>query len=205
MTQLESLVGLGRVSGPGHWGFGDCLELGVPGLGVLTWEESKSHLALWAVTSQPLFLGNDVRPGFMQQRLLDILLNEDMLTVNQEYSTAHRFAGDRIWTAAVGREVWAKPLPGGRVGAVLFNRNGTTSQCDVHAPPYSGSLEAPCDDNATEAAGAQSLVLSFDTLPIEWLIPGGDEQLHSGGVGSGGSGMTAVCQVRDGCSRRQWM
>ena len=128
----------------------------------------------------------------MQQRLLDILLNEDMLTVNQEYSTAHRFAGDRIWTAAVGREVWAKPLPGGRVGVVLFNRNGTTSRCDVHAPPYSGSLEAPCDDNATEAAGAQSLVLSFDTLPMEWLIPGGDEQLHSGGVGSGGSGVVVA-------------
>ena len=133
----------------------------------------------------------------MQQRLLDILLNEDMLAVNQEYSTVHRFAGDRIWTGAVGREVWAKPLPGGRVGAVLFNRNGTTSRCDVHASPYSGSLEAPCDDNATEASGAQSLVLPFETLPMEWLIPGGDDPLHSGGVGSGGGGMTVVCQVRD--------
>ena len=25
MVQVESLVGLGNVSGPGHWGFGDCL------------------------------------------------------------------------------------------------------------------------------------------------------------------------------------
>jgi hypothetical protein len=65
-------------------GFGDCLELGIPGLGVLTWEESKTHLALFAVTSQPLFLGNDVRPGYMQQRLVDILTNEDMLVVNQQ-------------------------------------------------------------------------------------------------------------------------
>ena len=31
MVQQESLVGLGAISGPGQWGFGDCLELGVPG------------------------------------------------------------------------------------------------------------------------------------------------------------------------------
>ena len=56
----------------------DCLELGVPCS--LTWEESKTHLALFAVTSQPLFLGNDVRAEYMAQRLTDILGNEDMLT-----------------------------------------------------------------------------------------------------------------------------
>ena len=56
MGQVESLVGLGKISGPGHWGFADCLELGVPGLGVLTWEESKSHLALVrAETARRLF------------------------------------------------------------------------------------------------------------------------------------------------------
>jgi hypothetical protein len=46
MVQIDSLVGLGDVSGPGHWGFADSLELGVPGYGVLTWEESKTHLAM---------------------------------------------------------------------------------------------------------------------------------------------------------------
>ena len=48
--------------------------------------------------------------------------NPDMLAVNQNYSG---YAGDRVWTEAVGKEVWAKPLPGGRVGVVVFNRNGT--------------------------------------------------------------------------------
>ena len=190
MTQVESLVGLGTVSGPGQWGFGDCLELGVPGGGILTWEESKSHLALYAVTSQPLFLGNDVRPGYMQQRLLDILLNKDMLAVNQQY---HGFAGDRMWTAAVGREVWAKPLPGGRAGVVLFNRNGTTSSCDVIDSPYSGSLKVPCDDNATESSGAQTLSLAFDVLPSQWLLDdeqgGPPQRAHEAGAIS--------CEVRD--------
>lgn len=52
------MVGMGSISRPGAWAFPDCLELGVPGSGVLTWEESKSHLALYAVTSAPLILGS---------------------------------------------------------------------------------------------------------------------------------------------------
>merc|ERR1712139_86607 len=110
-------------------GFGDCLELGIPSggdflfhggkCGGLTWEESKTHLAIYAVTSQPLFLGNDIRPGFMQPRLLDLMLNRDMLAVNQQYTG---FAGDRMWTGAVGKEIWAKPLPNHRTAVVLFNR-----------------------------------------------------------------------------------
>ena len=62
--------------------FPDCLELGVPGGGSLTWEESKSVLALFAVTSSPLILGNDARKGRMQQRLVDLLTNPDMIAVS---------------------------------------------------------------------------------------------------------------------------
>ena len=56
------MVGMGSISRPGAWAFPDCLELGVPGSGVLTWEESKSHLALYAVTSAPLILGTTRNP-----------------------------------------------------------------------------------------------------------------------------------------------
>lgn len=151
MQQLESMAGLGTVSGPGHWGFGDCLELGVPCS--LTWGQSKSHLALWAVTSNPLFLSNDVREGSIQTRLIDILGNDDMLAVNQEYTS---FAGDRMWSQAPGREVWAKPLKHGRVGAVVFNRNGSTPKCPNHAgTTHNGTrypaaaITCPCNDNIT--------------------------------------------------------
>ena len=83
---------------------------------MLTWEESKSHMALYAITSQPLFISNDVRPGHVQKRLLDMLTNRDMLAVNQEWAG---FAGNRLWSAPVGQELWAKPLPGRRVAALL--------------------------------------------------------------------------------------
>ena len=58
MVEVESLATQGHISRPGAWSFPDCMELGVPGGGSLTWEESKSVLALFAVTSSPLILGN---------------------------------------------------------------------------------------------------------------------------------------------------
>jgi hypothetical protein len=146
---------------PGGFGGG---RLGVPGDGVLTWEESKAHLALYAVTSSPLILGNgeqnarpaqlthalaqltynapsanartcltDPREGFMQQRLVDLLLNPDMLRVNQLWAG---FAGDRVWSKPVGRECWAKPL-GGLAVAV------PTSQPTEHSRSSSSSTRCP--------------------------------------------------------------
>ena len=49
MDELESLVGLGGISQPGSWGFPDYMQLGVPMVGSLTWEESKTLLSIWAV------------------------------------------------------------------------------------------------------------------------------------------------------------
>ncbi len=111
MVEVESLANQGQISRPGSWSFPDCLELGVPGGGSLTWEESKSVLALFAVTSSPLILGNDPRKGRMQQRLVELLTNPDMIAVNQQYSTVAGFAGGRISSSAPAKELWAKPLP----------------------------------------------------------------------------------------------
>ena len=152
------------------------MELGVPGDGVLTWEESKAHLALYAVTSAPLILGNDPREGFMQQRLVDLLLNAEMLRVNQLWAG---FAGDRVWSKPVGKECWAKPLPELAVAVVLFNRNGSTPRCIAKR-----AIEAPCNHWASAnltANGAQSIELPFDTLPRAWLLGDGgvdDKDIH---------------------------
>ena len=54
---------------------GTTAQVGTPGQGVLTWEESKSNLALFAVTSSPLILGNDPREGRIQERLVDLFSN----------------------------------------------------------------------------------------------------------------------------------
>jgi hypothetical protein len=100
MVEVESMATQGEISRPGAWSFPDALELGTPGYNTLTWcvcvsrewlccasvmvccvcrEEAKSNLALFAVSSSPLFLGNDPREGRMQDRLVGLLLNKDML------------------------------------------------------------------------------------------------------------------------------
>ena len=187
LLEMESLVGLGTFSRPGSWGFGDGLEIGHPGVGTLTWEESKTHLAIWAVASSPLLLGNDVRPGRVQQRVLALLKNPDMLAVNQAYSKEHSFAGDRMWSAPVGQELWAKPLGEGVVGVVLFNRDGDACTNATKYNPYhrnvtcgkpGGSkcctsdgdpMDAPCTDDPELSTGAQVMALDYSVLPMAWF------------------------------------
>ena len=122
------------------------------------------------------------RPGHVQPRLLSLLKNKMMLRVNQQYAG---FAGDRIWSAPVGREIWAKPLPTKHeVAVLLFNRNGTTSDCSVR-----DSIDCPCDDDPSAAQGAQDMTLDFDLmLPRGWILEG-----------STPSGVTGVlsCDVSD--------
>jgi hypothetical protein len=193
MMQLESLVGMGRISGPGHWAFPDALELGVPGGGVLTFEESKSHLALWSVTSSPLFIANDLRPGYVQDRLLGILRNPTMMAVNQGYDG---FAGDRIATEATGKEIWAKPLRNHTTAVVLFNRNGTTYKCMA-----ASSIEAPCDDVPNATSGAQAITLLFDQLADHTYLsplPAAEALKLSTTTASGGRGSGAIaCDIVD--------
>lgn len=103
MIEVESMANQGPISHPGAWSFPDCSELGTPGMGTLTWEESKSVLALFAVTSSPILLGNDPRPHMMQQRLVELYLNKDMLAINQQYAQGH--AGGRVLTRPGEHEV----------------------------------------------------------------------------------------------------
>ena len=189
MVEVESLAMQGHISRPGSWSFPDCMELGVPGAGSLTWQESMSVLALFAVTSSPLMLGNDARKGKMQQRLVDLLTNPVMLSVNQVYDAQHAFAGGRIATFAPARELWGKPLGNGTVAVVLLNRGGKAigehvegagplpPHCkDPKKPECTGCFLAsdqpqlsPCDDNITASSGAQTLTLNLDQIPKEWL------------------------------------
>lgn len=193
MNMVDSMATVGEFSRPGAWTFPDCLEIGVPGDFTLTWEETKSNLALFAVTSSPLFLGNDPRPGRMQKRLIELLLNPDMLSVNQQYNQKIGYAGGRLWSALYGKELWAKPLvkPTHSVAVVLFNRAGTvigevpkgtsplppychnsTSQngpCTGCFLDYDKPWLSPCNDNVTASVGAQLFEFYFNTLPHSWI------------------------------------
>ena len=183
MIETEAMSNQGTISRPGAWSFPDCLELGVPGYGSFTWNEAQAVLALFAVTSAPLMLGNDARPGRMQQRLVDLLTNVDLLAVNSWYNEEEKFAGGRIWSTPPGKEMWSKPLDNATAAVVLINRGGLASgnalgkRSDAFAP-FAGCFDlhgradailSPCNDNVTASHGAQTIRLDLSQIPRSWL------------------------------------
>ena len=66
-------------AGPGGWNDPDMLEVGNDGL---TYEEEKTHFALWTVAKSPLILGCDLDKLTPEQ--FDIISNTEMIAVNQD-------------------------------------------------------------------------------------------------------------------------
>ncbi|MDB5691748.1 MAG: glycoside hydrolase family 27 protein [Alphaproteobacteria bacterium] len=100
-------------AGPGHWNDPDMLEIGNGGL---TNTEYRSHFSLWAMMAAPLIAGNDV--AAMSDATKAILLNREVIAIDQDPLgvQGHRVAKDG------DREIWLKPLSGGRQALLLFNR-----------------------------------------------------------------------------------
>ena len=65
----------------GFWGHGDWDMLEV-GNGALTYEESRSHFALWAALKSPLIIGT--RLEGIKSEILAILKNKELLAFNQD-------------------------------------------------------------------------------------------------------------------------
>jgi alpha-galactosidase len=65
--------------GPGAWLDPDMLEVGNGGL---TYDESKTHFALWALAKSPLLLGNDLHT--MNQAILQVITNRHLIALHQD-------------------------------------------------------------------------------------------------------------------------
>jgi len=109
-------------AGPGHWNDPDMLQVGNGGM---TDAEERSHFSLWAIMAAPLFAGNDITN--MDARVRDILLNEEVISIDQDKLgiQGHRVRQDG------DREVWSKPLADGSRAVVLFNRGPQTVEIAV--------------------------------------------------------------------------
>ena len=105
-------------AGPGHWNDPDMLEVGNGGLNI---EESRSHMALWAMLSAPLLLGNDLRKATPET--LGVLGNREVIAIDQDSlgKPARRVAR----TGQV--ELWVRSLSGGDWAVAAFNRGETPS------------------------------------------------------------------------------
>jgi len=114
VTQIVDLnEPLWSYAGPGHWNDPDMLEVGNGGM---TPAEYRSHFSLWAMMAAPLIAGNDI--AHMDESTRSILLNTDVIAVDQDKLgvQGHRVVKDGT------NEVWVKPLTGGAVAVLLFNR-----------------------------------------------------------------------------------
>jgi alpha-galactosidase len=86
------------------------------GNGGMTPTEYRSHFSLWAMMAAPLMAGNDI--ARMDETTKAILLNKEVIAVDQDKLgvQGHRVLKDG------DKEVWVKPLAGGALAVLLFNR-----------------------------------------------------------------------------------
>lgn len=90
-----------KYAGPGHWNDPDMLLIGNFGL---TYDQSKTQMAIWAVLAAPLLMSNklrEIRPEFKE-----ILQNKNVIEVNQD---ALGIQGTRVFRDK-GIDIWTRPI-----------------------------------------------------------------------------------------------
>lgn len=107
-------VKLYKYAGVGGWNDPDMLEVGN---GKLTFEQNRSHFALWCMMCAPLILGNDLRN--ISDDVLKIVKNPDLIAINQD---ALGVPAKRVVKGTV--DVLVKPLANGSVAVCAFNKGG---------------------------------------------------------------------------------
>ena len=107
----------------------------------LTHDEERSQMAIWAITSSPLLMSNDLRNVSAASKA--ILQNPHLLAVNQDPlgRMARRFLKD----PATGAQGWSKQLADGSVAVALYNAGSPTP---APMPPM------PSPQQCAAAAGA---------------------------------------------------
>lgn len=88
-------------AGPGHWNDPDMLIIGNFGL---SYEQSKTQMAMWAIFAAPLLMSVDLRK--IRPEYKAILQNKKIIDVNQD---PLGIQGRRIYKE-LGIEIWARPI-----------------------------------------------------------------------------------------------
>ncbi|XP_006027700.1 alpha-N-acetylgalactosaminidase isoform X2 [Alligator sinensis] len=105
---------LQAVAGPGHWNDPDMLIIGNFGL---SFEQSRSQMALWTVLAAPLLMSNDLRT--LSQSAKEILQNKLMIKINQD---PLGIQGRMILKEKSHIEVFLRPLSHSASALVFFSR-----------------------------------------------------------------------------------
>ena len=137
LKQVDKALPLAKYVGPGFAADLDMLEVG----NGMSYDEDKSHFAMWCMLSAPLVLGNDLTR--ISDETLEIVSNKELIALNQDPAV--------IMATVVKTEnnvqTWVKPLGSedSNVKAVaLFNMNNymTSATVSWDEVGFTGDVEA---------------------------------------------------------------
>ncbi|GAB2553419.1 X2-like carbohydrate binding domain-containing protein [Kribbella endophytica] len=108
-----------RHGGPGGWNDLDSLNVGNGAMDGLTQDERRTAATLWAVSSAPFYIGNDMTK--LDQFGIDLLTNTEVIAVNQAGRPA------RPVSTTTDQQVWYSLNADNTYTIALFNLGGAAS------------------------------------------------------------------------------
>ena len=120
--QVDKIRDLDKYHGPGHVNDLDMLQIG----NGMSYEEDKTHFAMWCMMSTPLMLGMDLNS--ISEETLSIISNEELIAINQDVACIQAIPVKTY----NGVEVWSKDLGKADSGKKAFAfLNDTSSEKTV--------------------------------------------------------------------------
>jgi hypothetical protein len=121
MYNLDSVVGLEKYAGPGHFNNADKLECGVS---PITDTQCQSHFSMWAMVASPLIASNNLTS--MSANTKATQTNPDVIAVDQDALGKQGYRVSQVTCGATTCDVWAKQLTGTNTCAIaLLNRDSS--------------------------------------------------------------------------------
>lgn len=116
LYQIDNIKSLAKYNGPGHVNDLDMLQVG----NGMTYEEDKSHFAMWCMMSTPLMLGMDLNS--ISNETLSIVSNMELIDIDQDpaciqATVAANYGSVEAWTKDLGK------ADAGKKAIALLNRS----------------------------------------------------------------------------------
>lgn len=124
LRQIDDVKPLAKYHGPGHINDLDMLQVGRG----LSYEEDKTHFAMWCMMSTTLMLGNDLTT--ISDETLSIIKNTELIAINQDPACLQA----RVEGVQGHVEIWVKDLEGehsNKKAIALLNRGETEAEVTV--------------------------------------------------------------------------
>lgn len=112
-----------RDAGPGGWNDFDSLNVGNGSMDGLTKDERKTATTFWAISSAPLYTGNDLTR--LDSYGLELLTNDEVIAVNQAGRPGHPVSID------TKQQVWYANNGDGTYSVALFNLGNRSAEVKV--------------------------------------------------------------------------